>query len=284
MHSPPYQWYSLGAPESDPLPPARRQGGQRTEPGCYRFSLGALSVATSTDGWMRLRIALDRVPVARRSWALDPQAEASRAWTPVEIPPPTEQTSRSATRIVAFDDGVAESESNPHEDTRGLIAETVGGTFVTIRICGAASDPTARRADDSYISALICRSRDGIRVDLPTAARTRVYGLGEKTGGLNKRGRTWAFWNTDEPLQIASRDPLYQSIPVAYLFEPKATLTIFSDSPAHQYFDGGESDADAFRIEVYDDQADLYLRRDTALPEAVAAYTGLTCRLPMPPE
>ncbi|HEY5948662.1 MAG TPA: hypothetical protein VIV40_24390, partial [Kofleriaceae bacterium] len=29
------------------------------------------------------------------------------------------------------------------------------------------------------------------------AQADRVYGLGERTGGLDRRGRAWTFWNTD---------------------------------------------------------------------------------------
>src|SRR4029078_3967870 len=51
------------------------------------------------------------------------------------------------------------------------------------------------------------------------AQADRVYGLGERTGGLDRRGRAWTFWNTDayDPAfggWHPDQDPMYQSIPL----------------------------------------------------------------------
>ncbi|KLU62487.1 alpha-xylosidase [Peptococcaceae bacterium CEB3] len=40
-----------------------------------------------------------------------------------------------------------------------------------------------------------------------------VVGLGEKMGPLDKRGRRWVLWNTDNVPHLPNTDPLYQSIP-----------------------------------------------------------------------
>ena len=37
-----------------------------------------------------------------------------------------------------------------------------------------------------------------------------IYGLGEKTGPLNKRGRSWTMWNTDAYGYGPSRDSIYK--------------------------------------------------------------------------
>src|SRR5690606_34732475 len=40
------------------------------------------------------------------------------------------------------------------------------------------------------------------------------YGLGEKTGFLNHRGRRFTMWNTDVSPHLPDTDPLYASIPL----------------------------------------------------------------------
>lgn len=41
----------------------------------------------------------------------------------------------------------------------------------------------------------------------------RFFGLGEKTGELDKRGREWVMWNSDTPAYGPETDPVYESIP-----------------------------------------------------------------------
>ncbi|MFW5789134.1 MAG: TIM-barrel domain-containing protein [Spirochaetota bacterium] len=264
MHARSRYWFSLDdGPERV----------ERSEGGSYRFTRGGLAVEASDDGWLRLRVSRSGEPVARRSWALDPDRDAKRRWSPG--PGATfEHRPKETTRRVGGFVGVVEGEVNPHEDTRGLIEERTSATLV------AFAPDSARPVPEVSLA----RSRDGIRVDLGLPGDSRVYGLGEKTGGLDKRGRTWAFWNSDDPEHIPGKDPLYQSIPVGYVVGTDGVTTVFSDSPATQYVDVGESAAGILRIEAYDEQVDLYLRVDATLPDAVRAYTGLTGRMALPPE
>ena len=39
------------------------------------------------------------------------------------------------------------------------------------------------------------------------------FGLGEKTGKLDRRGEAYKMWNSDKPCYSAVEDPLYKSIP-----------------------------------------------------------------------
>ena len=238
------------------------------------FSLGdAPVVESSDDGWLRLRVSRSGEPAARRSWALDPDRDAKRHWSPGPGTTFERRPEETVRRVGGFV-GVVEGEVNPHEDTRGLVEERHEPTLVAF----------APDAAPPVEAVSLARSRDGIRVDLELPRESRVYGLGEKTGGLDKRGRTWAFWNSDDPEHVPGKDPLYQSIPVGYVVGTDGVTTVFSDSPATQYVDVGASAAGVLRIEAYDGQLDLYLRTDATLPAAVSAYTGLTGRMPLPPE
>ncbi|MGG6547321.1 UNVERIFIED_CONTAM: glycosyl hydrolase family 31, partial [Prevotella sp. 15_C9] len=39
------------------------------------------------------------------------------------------------------------------------------------------------------------------------------FGLGEKTGKLDRRGEAYKMWNSDKPCYSTVEDPLYKSIP-----------------------------------------------------------------------
>lgn len=269
-----YSWFSCG--------PLRRTDADDTAR-VFTGANGSVSFSRSDDSWTRLSIYLepagvtDAPPVNRsgpareRSWALDPTTADGRRWQPLKVSDPVDFAADRTARFAAGNGGV-EGNVNPHEDTRGIVPVQISGQ----RFAPAQAAPVG--------AIEVSRSRNAILVSIPLDPAARVYGLGEKTGTLDKRGRTWTMWNTDEPDHTPERDPLYESIPVAYLFTPDGTTTVFADSTAVIYIDAGESDPARFQIEIHDTAADVYLRRDASLPEAVAAYTGLTGRHELPPE
>ncbi len=290
----------------------------------YEFSHLRCGFSVSNDEWMKVELALRDASVpetvqgrtgsvsdgaaggqSARSWALDPDAEARRRWRATDVDSSVSFTDRRAYRYAAGNEGV-EGTANPHEDTRGIVpVEVAGERFllpVTGRTRGAdggaigpadgAAGPAGRvtvnaagaRGAPVFDQAEISRCRDGFLVSLPLPPGARVYGLGEKTGGLDKRGRSWVMWNSDEPKHTPGRDPLYQSISVAYVASGDGVATVFVDATATIWFDVGEADSGRLQIEIYDSECTIYLRHDPGLPEAVRAYTGLTGRMSLPPE
>ncbi len=230
-----------------------------------------LSYAAGTAaGWTRLTVAAGAVE-PRRSRAVVPAWAEEGVWEDALITPTAAEIGQTS-RVFSSRTGGVEGIVNPHADTRGRVR--VSGTGVNLH--GVAPEAVG--------TLHVSRCRDGVRIDLPLESARAVYGLGEKTGGLNKIGRTWTMWNSDDPEHIPDKDPLYQSIPVAYLFDPDGTTTIFVDCTATVYYDVGESDPTRLIVEAYDACIDVYIRRDPSLPDAVRAYTELTGRMPIPPE
>ncbi len=118
-----------------------------------------------------------------------------------------------------------------------------------------------------------------------TAHGDRVYGLGERTGGLDRRGRAWTFWNTDayDPAYGGwkpDQDPLYQSIPFEVHLGSSA-FGIFTDVTRHMVIDlGGALD----RIEASGAPGiDQYLIAGPRIADVVDRYTQLTGRPALPP-
>jgi alpha-glucosidase len=117
------------------------------------------------------------------------------------------------------------------------------------------------------------------------APRDVVYGLGERIGGLDKRGRAWTFWNTDayDPSLGGwkpDQDPLYTSIPLEVHLAGQAAFGVFTDVTRHMVIElGGDHD----RVEVAGASGiDQYLIAGPRIAEVIDRYTQLTGR-PAPP-
>lgn len=109
------------------------------------------------------------------------------------------------------------------------------------------------------------------------------FGLGEKTGFLNRRGRRYVMWNTDDPLHTPDKDPLYKSIPFLIGFDGEKAYGFFLDSIARSEFDLGYEDSDRLSVTVNDSCLDLYLIDGPSIADVVMRYTRLTGRTEMPP-
>src|SRR5690606_35216648 len=113
----------------------------------------------------------------------------------------------------------------------------------------------------------------------PTEA---FYGLGEKTGYLNKRGKRYEMWATDQAVSI-NTDPLYQTIPFFVALRDGEAHGLFVDCGARSFFDLGSRDpATTYTIEVHSRVYDAYVFAAPLIPDVVARYTELTGRMELP--
>ncbi|KAL9649255.1 hypothetical protein ABK040_004276 [Willaertia magna] len=62
----------------------------------------------------------------------------------------------------------------------------------------------------------------------------KVYGLGEKSGKLNKNGKFYTMWNYDNFAYHCDSDPLYQSQPLIYCINQNVTTVNTSNSDNQQ--------------------------------------------------
>lgn len=109
------------------------------------------------------------------------------------------------------------------------------------------------------------------------------YGLGEKTGFLDKKGRSYLMWNRDYGCYTPTTDPLYVSIPLLICFSQNGSYGIFVDKACKVWFDLKDSSDDGYCITADDQEFDYYFIQGPGLKDVISSYTGLTGRMPLPP-
>ena len=109
------------------------------------------------------------------------------------------------------------------------------------------------------------------------------YGLGDKTGFLNKRGYEYVMWNTDDPApQMDNFKSLYKSIPFFITLRDDAVFGLFYDNPYRSCFDMGKESDEYYWYGAADGNLDYYLIAGDSMAEVVGGYTYLTGTAPLP--
>lgn len=110
-----------------------------------------------------------------------------------------------------------------------------------------------------------------------------IYGLGDKTGFLNKKGYMYEMWNTDNPApQVDNFKALYKSIPFFIATTNSTPYGIFLDNSYHSYFDMGKECEDYYYISADDGNVDYYYIAGNSMMDIIASYTHITGRANVP--
>lgn len=128
-----------------------------------------------------------------------------------------------------------------------------------------------------------CWTKDLIKCNKKMSSNTHFYGLGEKTGFLDKRGRKYVMWNTDDHVHTPTKDPLYQSVPLLIALDEKCASGIFVDSTCKIVFDLGEESREYFSFDVWDHEIDYYFIYGPDIKRVVGAFGMLTGTMELPP-
>ena len=111
------------------------------------------------------------------------------------------------------------------------------------------------------------------------------YGLGDKTGFLDKKGYDYIMWNSDNPdphVENPAFRALYKSVPFFIVRRQNCTYGIFLDNTYKSYFDFGCSDAGCYSFGVTGGELDYYFIYGKNIKEVIKNYTSLTGRSPLP--
>lgn len=111
------------------------------------------------------------------------------------------------------------------------------------------------------------------------------YGLGDKTGFLNKIGYDYTMWNSDNPdphVENPTFKALYKSIPFFITLRKDCVYGIFFDNHYKTSFDMGYSSTEYYSIGAADGELDYYFIYGDTIADVIKGYTDITGRCPLP--
>lgn len=109
------------------------------------------------------------------------------------------------------------------------------------------------------------------------------YGLGERTGYLNKKGYHYRNWNTDDPTPHGETyAQLYKSIPFLIGLKDKEAFGIFFDNHFESHFDMGKENSKYYYFGAMDGNLDYYFMYGPTVNKVVNEYTNITGKTPLP--
>lgn len=132
---------------------------------------------------------------------------------------------------------------------------------------------------------------DGVRWAFQVPAGQAWYGLGEKSGPLDRAGRSWECWNTDAFEHGPASDPLYKTIPFLIGSTPRRSpgevgrtyWGLFLDNPSRTRFDLGRLDPRQFAYQAAFGDLDAWILAGPTPALILERYTRLTGRPFLPP-
>lgn len=109
------------------------------------------------------------------------------------------------------------------------------------------------------------------------------FGLGDKTGPLDRREEAFSLWNTDAYRYQESTDPLYKSIPFFMVYRAGMTSGIFLDNTWRTSFDFGKELPGVYSFGAVNGPLDYYILYGPSPEQVVETYAWLTGTPPLPP-
>ena len=126
-------------------------------------------------------------------------------------------------------------------------------------------------------------AKQGARLSAYKTLRSneQFFGLGEKSGPLNRRGRSYKMWNSDQPCYGVNEDPLYKSIP---FFMSSNHYGIFFDNTYKTEFKFGTESNEYYSFEAPAGEMVYYFMYGNDYKEIIKNYIALTGKPIMPPK
>lgn len=121
--------------------------------------------------------------------------------------------------------------------------------------------------------------------EIKLTPRTMIFGLGENLGGINKRGRIYKSWCTDDPFHTEEKNSLYGAHNFIILFEPdtQESFGLFIDYPGLVTFDAANTKYDTLTISLEDTNLDLYYIEGNSLNDISRQFRSIIGKSYIPP-
>ena len=209
-----------------------------------------MRVEALTDAVIRVRVGKDGVLPEDASWAVAAPLRGQRA------------------AITAGADGFTTRQVAVHVDAATLaitVSDLAGRTIV------AEAAPVA-----------VAGTAFSLKQAMPLGEH--YFGMGDKTGGLDRRGKTFVNWNTDAFGFSSADDPIYKSIPFfVSVGGAGGSYGVFLDNTFRTAFDFGHKTDGVLEMSGPDGPIDYYLIAGPTTAEVVRRYTDLTGKAPLAP-
>lgn len=196
-----------------------------------------------------------------------------------------------------IDFSIEEKESNFILKTKNLILEINDDFKIDIydknknilcRDYRGERNPFIRRGNDLSLAEEEGHSLNGheeYKIFIPKVMEDNMYfyGLGERTGSLNKKGYHYRNWNTDDPNPHGETfQQLYKSIPFLISLKDDNAFGIFFDNHFETHFDMGKENSNYYYFSAVDGNIDYYFIYGPEVKNVVNEYTNLTGKTPLP--
>lgn len=216
-----------------------------------------LQVSVHADGVFRVRLAPDGGAEGDASWAVVQAAEQAKV---------TIDETRDAVRVRA-----------------GGVVAVVHRSPLRVDFVDDAG--RALLADDASLPMAWLPGEHGTRVRVwkSMPADEHYYGLGDKAGPLDRRGRAFAMWNSESYGWQGTTDPLYKSIPFFIGLRRGIAYGVFFDNVHRSSFDFGKESDGTLSFGAEDGPLDYYFIAGPQPAQVIERYTALTGRTPLPP-
>ncbi|HXN50638.1 MAG TPA: glycoside hydrolase family 31 protein [Candidatus Acidoferrum sp.] len=251
----------------------------------FAFALGV--ICASAQGWQHLG-PVQRVEKLKDGVELTAGRSKVRitafndATVRVRVAPQGNFPKDSSWAVVA----APQSPAVKMEDTKNELKMTAGNTTVLIQ-----KSPLLIRFADAAGNVLLADEQrlpmawDGqrIRVWKKMPADENYYGLGDKTGPMNRRNRAFTMWNSDVFGWGESTDPMYKAITFFMGLRKGTAWGVFFDNTYRSSFDFGKESPDYFSFGAEGGELNYYFFAGPEPKKVVQEYTALVGRSPLPP-
>ncbi len=211
-----------------------------------------MRITALRDDVVRIRAGKQELP-EDASWAVLPEARSAR----------TAVTQESNATTAAF-----------HTTVLRVTVDCATGRFTLLDLAG-----NVLQQDVEPIQF----EGDRFRVAEAMPADEHYFGLGDKTGGFDRRDQAFHMWNTDAYGWQESTDPLYKSIPFYLSYRAGTSLGVLIDNTWPCSFDFGKTLGNTVQYRSEGGPADLYLLYGPSAKHVLESYAWLTGPTPLPP-
>lgn len=128
-------------------------------------------------------------------------------------------------------------------------------------------------------------SETALRLTLPLADGERIYGFGERTGEMNKRGHAFPVWNVDPPIRHSvSTETMYTSVPfyIGMHVNSGRAYGVLIDHVGRVDIDMGKTNTTEATITVEGNSLVAYFFSGPTPKDVLQQYTELTGHMPLP--